>query len=156
MELAIVISIIVLGLLIIMAEIFLIPGTTIVGILGIIVVLVGVAFGYSELGREKGHYVLLGAFISTGALLYLGFKAYTSQKFSLKESIDGRVNVIEAGKLNVGEEGISVTSLRPTGKARFNHELWEVYSIDEIIEPEEKIRIVKIEQNKIFVKPVKS
>jgi membrane-bound ClpP family serine protease len=156
MELAIVISIIVLGLLIIMAEIFLIPGTSIVGILGLIVILVGIAFGYSELGRTKGHYVLTGSFVATGILLYYGFKAYTSQKFSLKETIDGKVNILEEGKLIVGDKGISVTLLRPSGKIKIKDEMYEAFSIDDIIEPDTEIKIVKIEQNKIFVKPVNS
>jgi membrane-bound ClpP family serine protease len=154
MEFAIVISIIVLGLLIIMAEIFLIPGTSIVGILGLIVILIGIGFGYSELGRTKGHYVLAGSFISTGILLYYGFKAYTSQKFSLKETIDGRVNILEAGKLNIGDEGITVTLLRPAGKVNIKNEMWEAFSIDDIIQADVAIKIVKIEQNKIFVKPI--
>jgi membrane-bound ClpP family serine protease len=156
MEFAIVISIIVLGLLIIMAEIFLIPGTSIVGILGMIVIIIGIGFAYSKLGAQKGHYVLLGSMAATGVLLYVGFKAYTSQKFSLKETIDGQVNLSVAGKLNVGDEGITATLLRPTGKVNFKNEMWEAYSVDDIIEPDTMVKIIKIEQNKIFVKPVKS
>jgi len=154
MEFAIVISIIVLGLLIIMAEIFLIPGTSIVGILGMIVILIGIAFAYSKLGAPRAHYILLGSMVSTGVLLYFGFKAYTSQKFSLKETIDGQVNIMESGKFNVGDEGITVTLLRPTGKVNFNNEMCEAFSIDDIIEPDITVKIVKIEQNKIFVKPI--
>jgi membrane-bound ClpP family serine protease len=156
MELGIIIAIIVLGLLIIMVEIFLIPGTTIVGILGALVVLIGVAFGYSELGKTKGHLILLGSLLSTGILLYFGFKAYTSQRFALKERIDSKVNVLNEHVPAVGEEGVTITSLRPSGKVKINHRMWEAYSIDEFIEPDVPVIVTKIEQNKIFVKPIKT
>lgn len=154
MDLTIVVAIIILGLLIIMAEVFLIPGTTIVGILGFLVVLVGITIGYATLGTRKGHYLLVVSMVATGLLLFIGFKMYTSQRFALKERIDSKVNVPEEAPLLPGTEGITVTSLRPTGKVRFGHKLYLAYAIDDFIQPETKVKVVKTEQNKIFVKPV--
>jgi membrane-bound ClpP family serine protease len=48
-------------------------------------------------------------------------------------------------------EGIAQSSIRPTGTAEFDMHLAEVHSQSEFIDTKSKIKIIKIEDNRIFV-----
>ena len=52
----------------------------------------------------------------------------------------------------IGDKGITLTNLRPEGKALFGEDgRTTVYSIGEFIDKNAHIEIIKIEHNKIFV-----
>ena len=152
MNLAFIAGIIILGLVIIMVEVFLVPGTTIIGVIGGIIVVVGVYLSYSEHGVKVGNVTLAISGAATGILLYLGFKAYTSRKFSLNDTLEGKVNVLDESLAVVGDKGVTASYLRPNGKAIINDRKIEVYSRGEYIESGVEVEVVKIQGNKIFVK----
>lgn len=155
MNLFLLILIILVGLVFIFIEIFLIPGTSILTILGVGVVAIGVFLGYSEFGNTAGNLLFIGSIIGTGILLYIGYKRIRSKKWALFETIDGKVNVEDISGFKIGEIGISITALRPEGLVIFNNEIRQtVYSLGEYIDKNSEVKIVKIDQNKIFVKPV--
>lgn len=154
MDLAFIAGIIVLGLVIIMVEIFLVPGTTIIGVVGGIIVVAGVYLSYSEHGSRVGNITLAISGAATGLLLYIGFKAYSSRRFSLNETLEGRVNVFDEQLAAVGDKGTTFTYLRPNGKANINNQKVEVYSLGEFIESGVDVEVIKISGNKIFVKPI--
>jgi membrane-bound ClpP family serine protease len=118
MTLGIVIAIILIGLLLIFLEIFLIPGTTLFGVVGGIALLIGVVMVYSYYGSKWGNITLLASSLSVAISVVLGFKVIQSNKLAMKAEIDGRVNELEnAEELQIGARGITVTELRPIGKA---------------------------------------
>lgn len=51
----------------------------------------------------------------------------------MKAEITGKVNELEAGLLNLGDLGNTVTDLRPGGKAMFNGQKTDVYSNGDFI-----------------------
>ena len=56
--------------------------------------------------------------------------------------------------LKAGDEGESISSLKPIGKALFQDQEIEVRTMGEYIRENCKLRIVKIDHNKIFVEPI--
>ncbi len=152
MDIWLIAGIIIFGLIVIMVEIFLVPGTTLIGVIGGIIVVIGIYFSFAEHGTKVGSITLALSTIATGLLMYAGFKAYTSKKFSLNDTVSGRVNEPEENFPKVGDEGVTVSFLRPNGKAIINGNKTEVYSLSEYIESSKKIKVVKISENKIFVK----
>lgn len=146
-------AVILLGLLLIMAEVFLIPGTTVVGIVGGIIVVTGVYLTYSHHGVKTGNIALVISLTATGILTYLGFKAYSSRKFSLNDVLEGRVNLSENESIRVDDEGVTVSNLKPNGKAMIKDNKVEVYSLGGYIDRNIPIKVVKIRENKIFVEP---
>lgn len=157
MTLGIVIAIILIGLLLIFLEIFLIPGTTLFGVVGGIALLIGVVMVYSYYGSKWGNITLLASSLSVAISVVLGFKVIQSNKLAMKAEIDGRVNELEnAEELQIGARGITVTELRPTGKAVFAHKKLEVSSTGDYIHRETEVEIIQISGNKIIVQPIKS
>lgn len=157
MTLGIVIAIILIGLLLIFLEIFLIPGTTLFGVVGGIALLIGVVMVYSYYGSKWGNITLLASSLSVAISVVLGFKVIQSNKLAMKAEIDSRVNELEnAEELQIGARGITVTELRPIGKAVFAHKKLEVSSTGDYIHRETEVEIIQILGNKIIVQPIKS
>lgn len=142
------------GIVLIIAEVVFIPGTTVVGLLGAAFVIGGVIFAYKQYGNETGFYVLLGTGVATGAAVILSFRAGTWNKVSNKSAIKSKVNEGLTAHLNEGEEGVTVSALRPMGTADFHGKIFEVKTSGEYVANAIKIKIVKIRMNDILVEPI--
>lgn len=149
-----VISLILFGLILIIAEVIVIPGTTIVGILGFICLIVGIGFSFSYFGSETGWVTVGVSAGAAGIIFYYSFKADVWSRFSSKSKIDSRVNEGELDSLKVGDEGVTISSLRPVGKAELNGKLYEVKSFGDYLDNGIKIKIIKINSSQIIVEPI--
>jgi membrane-bound ClpP family serine protease len=149
-----VISLIFFGLLLIIAEIIFIPGTTVVGLVGFIFMVIGVGLSFSYFGSEAGWSAVGGAAVASGALLYLSFKSNLWGRFALKSSSDGKLNEGEMDQLTPGLEGVTVSALRPVGKAELLNRMCEVKTLGEYVDAGKRIKILKILSNQIIVEPI--
>jgi membrane-bound ClpP family serine protease len=155
MTLGFVLAIILLGLFLIFLEIFFIPGTSLFGILGGLALLAGVIMVYSYYGTKWGHLSVLASIVAVAIAVVAGFKVIQSNKLAMNAEITGRVNEL-ADLYKVGEKGIAATEFRPNGKGIFHGNKIEVYSTGDYIQRDSEIEIVKITQDKIFVKQSKT
>ncbi|MCB0516347.1 MAG: hypothetical protein R2798_14075 [Chitinophagales bacterium] len=151
MSLGIILFILFLSFLFIAIEIFFIPGTTIAGIIGVVMLIVSIALSYSYLGVEKGNIILLSSLALGSVLTVVGIRWLQSNKVGLKKELTGKVNLPETGNLSVGELGKTFTSLRPFGKALFGGKIIDVQSTGDYIDDNKEIEIVKITNQGIFV-----
>src|SRR6187549_3048069 len=101
----IIISLLAIGLSLIIVELVFIPGTTVVGLLGLIFTVVGIVVSYRHFGNDTGFYILMGTAAITLAALFLSFRSGAWNRFSLKSSIDSRVNEDMLKVLHIGDEG---------------------------------------------------
>ena len=111
---------IIMGLALLIVELIFIPGTTIIGLLGMIFIIVGVYFGFEAYGTTIGMYILGGTLVLTAVTLYFGFKSKAWEQFSLKSSMQGKFNEGLSDSLNLGDEGIATSTLKPVGKEEIN------------------------------------
>lgn len=151
----IVLSLLLIGLLLIIVELVFIPGTTVVGLLGLVFAIVGVVISYSHFGNDIGFYILLATLATTLLALFYSFRSGAWTKFSLKSSINSKVNEGIMASVHIGDEGITVSTLRPMGKAEFNSKTFEVKTSGNYIERGEKVKITQIESHQIVVEPLK-
>jgi len=84
--------------------------------------------------------------------VYLALKSKTWNRIMLRTEISGKVNEIDAEKVNPGDCGKTVSRLCPGGKALINDEYFEVHTNGEFIDQETEIEITHLADNKIFVK----
>lgn len=146
-------SLITIGLIFLILEILVVPGTTVVGIVGFILMGIGLWQTYIVYGTPIGHYVLGGSVLLTLGALGLSLRSKTWNRAMLHTEIDSKANVYDLAKINVGDSGKTVSRLVPMGKAMINNEFYEVRSSGEFVDQETEIIVTKIEFNKIFVKP---
>ncbi len=152
MSLTVIAILIIVGLLFLIIEILVVPGTTVVGVVGFILIAIGVWQTYAAYGAPVGHWVLAGTLVLTVGALALSLRSNTWKRFMLKSNVDGKANVIEADSVKVGDEGIAISRLVPMGKALINNQYFEVSSTGDFIDEQSKVVVTKIEFNKIYIK----
>lgn len=138
--------------MLLLIEVFLMPGTAISGIVGIICLVIGIVIGF-KVSVMYGSIILVGTLIVSGALSVKLLKAETWDKIAIKNNItskSGNTNSL----LAVGDEGKSITRLNPGGNARIKDEYLEVTARNSYIDSGVKIKVVKIEGRRVFVEPV--
>lgn len=150
----IIISMLLIGLALIIVELIFIPGTTVVGLLGAGFSIVGIVLCYDTFGSTTGFYVLIGMLVVTLFTLFLSFRSGAWSKFSLKSAIDGKVNEGIMTNIHVGDEGVTISNLRPMGKAEFNNRPFEVKTSGNFVASGEKVKITQIESHQIVVEPL--
>jgi membrane-bound ClpP family serine protease len=156
MSLGLIIFLIILGLLLFIVEFMLIPGVTIAGIGGAVCLITAIVFSFASFGTTVGLLVLGITVLVMIVLTVLMLKSGTWNKFMLKTAIDGKVDTVgaEEGKVKAGDIGVTVTRLAPGGKVLVNGEYFEAKSIDILVNPHQDIEVVRIEDNKLIVKPI--
>jgi len=156
MSLGLIIFLILVGVLLFIVEFMLIPGINVAGIGGAICMITGVVLTFTHFGTPTGLIVLGSTAVLLTITTVMMLKAGTWKKFMLKTTIDSKVDNIgkEEGKVKVGDKGVTVTRLVPGGKVLVNGEYFEARSIDLLIDPRKEIEVVKIDDNKLIVKPI--
>ena len=149
-----IILLLLLGLLFLILEILVLPGTTLLGFAGGILMLIGVWMSFSLYGLTTGLYVLGGSSAVTIAAVVMAFRAGTWNRFTLHKKLTGQVNTFDQKVLAVGTIGIAVSRLAPMGKGEFNGEYYEVTTNGEFVDATTKITIVAVSKNQIIVKPI--
>ncbi len=152
MSWTVIIVLLLLGMLFLLLEILVFPGTSVAGILGFALIVIAVWQTYSTHGSTAGHFTLAGTAVLSIVSVYFALKSNTWKKAALNAEINSRVNLIDE-KIKPGQEGRSVSRLAPLGKALINDEYFEVRSESSFVDPDVDIVITRIEDNKIYVKP---
>ncbi len=155
-SLGIVIFLIVLGILLFLVEFLIVPGITIAGIGGAISIITGVVLAFYYEGPTTGLIVLISTAVLIGLTAVFMLKAGTWKKLMLNKAINGKVDFVkmDEGKIKVGDKGKTITRLNPMGKVMVGNEYYEAKSMDKLIYQNTDVEIVKIESNKIIVKPL--
>jgi len=151
MEWFIVISLLALGLLLIVVEVIFVPGTTVVGFFGFGLMLVGAFLGFRYFGNDIG-WIIIGASAICSAIVFVWiFRAKPWQQFALKTAIKSKVNEGIHEGLHAGDEGVTTSALRPSGKAELGGRIVEVTTQGAYLESGTRIRILKISPYQILV-----
>jgi membrane-bound ClpP family serine protease len=152
MTILILASLLIIGLTLLLIEILFIPGTTIVGVFGMIVSLAGVLYAFSSFDSEIAFWIVGVAGILNLVAIWYGFSSGVWRRFSLKTSLQGGAFDGRTSHLTVGMTGLAVSDIKPIGKAEFGENSYEVKSADGFIEVGKEVNIVKIQNNQILVK----
>jgi membrane-bound ClpP family serine protease len=139
------------GLILLILELLVVPGTTVVGVIGFILIATGIWQAYVAYGITVGTIVLVAVVILSVLALIYSLRSKTWEKVKLNSSIDSRVNT-HSQKLSVGDRGTTISRLNPMGKALFNGEYYEVSSFVEFIPNNTPVEIVEIDGAKVYVK----
>ncbi|WP_317195903.1 NfeD family protein [Litoribacter ruber] len=141
-----------MGLILVLTEIIFVPGTTVVGVLGVVFTAAGVIYSFATLGPESGYWVLGVALLANLIVLVLGLRSGVWKKFALTSSITSRSFDDRLLGLEVGQVGKTISDIKPYGKAEFGDKIYEVKSETGFITPNTKVVITKLESNRIIIK----
>lgn len=150
------------GLALVLVEVFIIPGTTVAGLIGGALVLVGLvaSFVHAPLGTPSGQSDLTNALgIVVGGGIVSSIVAWGVLRVLPRTPL-GRAAILEAVTAQdhlaspapvrvqaepprVGTHGVTVTPLRPVGKATFGDRLVEVQSVGSFVDERRPVVVVR-------------
>lgn len=153
MGLAGIITLLVLGILLILLEFFVVPGVTISGIGGLILLGLGIYFSYANYGLASGNTILLSTFGIIGLIFYVAHKTGAWKKITLNTEVTSKSKPDVELNLKIGDSGKTISRLAPMGSVMINNEIFEASSKGIFINENTEIEIIRIKGNKIIVKP---
>lgn len=145
---------VILGIALIVVEVLFVPGTTFVGLIGFLLMALGVWYCFDSYGNTAGVVLASGSLVLMVLVFYWGYKKNVWKKFALNTENDTRLNQKSLDFLEVGQEGITISALRPSGIAEFNGRRAEVQTFGELLDAGTNVRIIEIRGNEIFVKSI--
>ncbi|CAK7029381.1 MAG: hypothetical protein PARBA_01238 [Parabacteroides sp.] len=159
------ILIFIIGVLLIAAEIFVIPGFGVAGISGIVLVVGGLTmslldnkdFDFEQVsGKDLGEavfIVLIGLVLGFVLVIWLSNKIGHRgifRKVALNKDLEDAISSPDLSSL-IGKEGIAATVLRLSGKVIIDGEFYDAVSESGFIEKGEKIRVIRFENAQVYV-----
>jgi len=156
MSLGVIIFLILLGVVLFLVEFLVVPGVTIAGIGGALCIVTADVMAFYFHGPKVGLIVLIGTLVIIVITVALMLKSGTWKKLMLNKQIDGKVDLVhkEEGNVKTGDRGFAVTRLNPMGRVSVNGEYYEAKSLDRLIDQQTEIEVIKVETNKLIVKPL--
>ncbi len=149
----------VLGFVALFLELF-VPAAGVIGASGIICMIVATVFAYNTLGKLVGTLFLVGVLVGTPAMIMLGLKAFpksfVGKRLILAKSFEQKEGYTSADQdkfdVLLGKEGHAYTTLRPSGMVVIDGKKYSVVTSGEMIHKEEKVRVIRVEGNRIVVR----
>lgn len=149
-----IITLILVGLVLIFAEVLLVPGVGIAGILGLLSLAGSCFCAFTQIGTTTGVIVTAVNVVLVVALTVWILRAKTWKRMTLETNIQSKAVSEDSALLSVGDKGKTVTRLAPMGSARFGNHVIEVKALEGMVDPDVRVRVVLIEDNKIYVEIV--
>ncbi len=140
-----------LSILLMLAEVFLLPGITFAGIAGGIFSIGSVFYAYTYLGNIGGTITLIMSIATFGFLFIWLVRSKAINKIGLTAEIDSKVDN-DLDKVNEGDTGTTLSRLSPMGKIRVNGVVVEGKSLGGFIDEGKPVVIYKKYTNQVLVK----
>ena len=151
MDILIIVSLIIAGLILFIIEVFLLPGISIAGIISAICLLYANYYAFDTMGTLPGCITLAISAIGVIAITVWFMRSKTVDKLSLKKTIDYKPEPLKGLGLKAGDEGIALTRLALIGNAEFDGNIIEVRSTGDFIEEKSRIRVNRIRDGIVLV-----
>lgn len=148
---ALIITLILVGIVLILAEILLIPGVGVAGILGLLSLGGSCWYAFYEFGNMTGGIVTgVVALLIVLTTIYV-LRAKTWKRMPLETNIDSKAVEDDSAYVSLGLRGVAVTRLAPMGVVRFGEKAVEVKAVEGIIDAGSEVEVMMIEDHKIYV-----
>lgn len=155
MDILIPVLFITVGFLLIILEVYLIPGFNVVGILGFLLIVFAIGYMYTEISPLGGSVALVGSLVGGVLMFYMLWKSGAWERFilatTLADNPQRESSGVERRKRFLGKRGIAVTSLRPSGHVEIDGERVEVVTRGEFISAGSNIRVVAMKDRWSYV-----
>lgn len=154
MEIAIVVTLLILGIIFFIVELFLIPGISLAGIAGTLFMGGAVYYAYAKISPVAGHITLLGSILLLVIAIVIFIRAKVLEKMSLKADISWKNDPLEKMSIQIGDIGIATSRLAPMGKVKINENIVEAKSNGDFIDQGTKIKVTQVFKTNVLVERI--
>jgi len=152
MDIFVVIVLCLVGLVLILLEIFLIPGITIAAIVGALFSVGGIYYAFSSLGTMGGLITLIVNLVIFGFSFFFLIKSRALDNIALKTDINSTVASKDSLNISEGDEGVCISRLNPIGKVKVNNITMEGKALSDFVDEDTEIVVVKVSPTQLIVK----
>ena len=138
------------AVVLILLEIFLLPGITLAGIGGFLFAVAGIIYAYS-VGTVVGHAALLLSLATFVAAFMWLLRSRSLRKVALKTDVDSKLTSSRELGINPGNEGVTLSRLAPIGKALIGDVEVEAKSTGELIDEGTPIKVLRVDGYNVLV-----
>jgi membrane-bound serine protease (ClpP class) len=147
----IIITVLVLGLVLLFAEVAIVPGFGVAGILGILALGSGAVAAWTELGPIWGGVTGGASLVAAIVVLVWLPKSRAGRQMVLSHS-QAEAHSQQDRSALVGRRGVAVTPLRPTGRVRFGSDEVDVVTEGEYIDRDQEVEVTIVEGALVVVR----
>jgi len=144
-----------LGFLLLLLELLVLPGVGVAAVGGFVLLGLAVWQVYAQYGVVAGNWALGAVVVVSIVLIWFALRSKTWSRVTLKSEIDSKADGQPDVPIHVGDQGVTVSRLAPSGKALINDDYFEVRTFGELIDPDQNVEVIKIDYRTIYVKPIK-
>lgn len=149
-EIFIIVFLMVVAIVLILLEIFLLPGITVAGVGGFIFAAGGLIYAYTISSFVGNMTVLASVAVFAVAFFWL-LRSNSFSRVALKTDVDSRLTSSRDLGIKPGDEGMTLSRLAPIGKARINGIIVEARSLDELIDEHTPIVVMRVDGCNVVV-----
>lgn len=153
MDLVIVLSLMLLGIILFVLEMFLIPGVTVAAVAGGVAVTTSIIYAY-KMGSFVGTLTLVFGLAAMTFFIWLIARSRFMDKMSLKATIEGKVDVFKELAIKEGDEGVTISRLAPMGKVKVNGLVVEAKTEGGFVDENTPVVVLKVFKSNVQVRPV--
>jgi membrane-bound ClpP family serine protease len=153
LNIIIIVALMGIAILLLLLETFLLPGITVAGVGGVLFAVGGIVYAYT-LSVPAGHITLGSSVVVFGGFFIWLLRAKSFQRVALNTNVDSTLTSTRDLGLHVGDEGVTLSRLAPIGKARFGQITVEAKSMEDFIDEQTPVAIVRIEGYNVTVKTI--
>jgi len=151
-----IILLILFGVLFLVAEIVLLPGISIGGILALVCYGSSIYMAFRDYGPLTGAVVTVAILVLSAGATIVSLRAKTWQRFSLKQQIDSSsLRTPEEDNVRIGDQGVTLSRLSPMGKVDIGGRIYEAKSLDRYVDPRSEVEVVGFENFNVIVRVIK-
>ncbi len=154
LSILVVVALMALGVTLVAIEIFVLPGTMLVGVLGGIGILSSIWAAYDQFGMSQAGVVVLGSVAVVGGVFGFLRKNQLVRGMLRRETDTAAVADASLASL-VGCEGVTVTTLRPSGSIDIDGRVLDAISAGEYLPRDVAVRVAVVRGGRVWVEAVR-
>ncbi|MGI6361400.1 MAG: NfeD family protein [Bacillota bacterium] len=147
------------GVILLMIEVFAIPGFGVTGVLGIAMLIASII--YAAPSVTYGIVFTVVSFAGSGILIYFASKNKRSRRFLKKlvlsqklDSEEGYDSADQGLRGLIGQEGVTISPLRPAGTGLFADKRIDIVTEGDFIDKDVKVKVIDVEGVRVIVREI--
>lgn len=147
-----IIVLILLAILFLVAELVLLPGLTLSGVLSLVCAGAAVYLAFVNLGTTVG-WVIVGVILALALLtIIVSLRSDTWQRLALRQQVPSTTGEPIQEQVSIGKRGRSLSRLSPMGTVEIEGRIYEAKLLSGYADPHREVEVVGHENSHVIVK----